>query len=61
METIIQQILTELIRKITEKAYEGGITDIDALASDGILKSPLGETATEPTFGPSGKHERLNC
>ena len=30
-------------------------------ASLGILKSPLGDTATVPTFGPSGKQERLNC
>ena len=30
-------------------------------ASLGILKSPLGETATEPTLGPSGRQERLNC
>ena len=34
METIIQQIVTELVRRITEKAYAGGIRDIDALASD---------------------------
>ena len=25
-------------------------------ASLGILRSPLGETATDPTFGPSGRH-----
>lgn len=30
-------------------------------ASDGILKSPRGESVTVPTFGPSGIHERLNC
>ena len=34
METIIQQIIVELTRKIIEKAYSGGINDIDALASD---------------------------
>lgn len=33
MEHIIQQIAEELVRKITEKAYSGGITDVDALAS----------------------------
>ena len=27
----------------------------------GILRSPLGESATLPTFGPSGRQERLNC
>ena len=30
-------------------------------ASDGIRQSPLGLSVTEPTFGPSGMHERLNC
>ena len=30
-------------------------------ASDGMRKSPLGDTATLPTFGPSGRQERLNC
>jgi hypothetical protein len=31
------------------------------LASDGMRQSPRGESATEPTFGPSGMQERLNC
>ena len=31
------------------------------VASEGILQSPRGESDTEPTFGPSGKQERLNC
>lgn len=31
------------------------------LRSVGILQSPRGESATEPTFGPSGRQERLNC
>ena len=31
------------------------------LASEGIRRSPLGESATLPTFGPSGRQERLNC
>ena len=30
-------------------------------ASDGMSQSPLGERPTDPTFGPSGRHERLNC
>ena len=30
-------------------------------ASDGIRQSPLGLRLTLPTFGPSGRHERLNC
>lgn len=30
-------------------------------ASDGILKSPRGESDTVTTFGPSGAAERLNC
>ena len=30
-------------------------------ASDGIRQSPRGESVTVPTFGPSGRQERLNC
>ena len=29
--------------------------------SDGIRQSPRGESVTVPTFGPSGRQERLNC
>ncbi|MNP82856.1 hypothetical protein D3C76_1816280 [compost metagenome] len=32
-----------------------------AEASLGIRQSPRGERLTVPTFGPSGKQERLNC
>lgn len=32
-----------------------------AEASDGILQSPRGDRHTEPTFGPSGRQDRLNC
>ena len=30
-------------------------------ASLGILQSPLGDSVTDPTFGPSGRQLRLNC
>ena len=33
----------------------------EATASLGIRRSPLGDTATLPTLGPSGRQERLNC
>ena len=33
----------------------------EASASEGIRQSPRGERLTEPTFGPSGMQERLNC
>lgn len=32
-----------------------------AQASLGIRQSPLGERLTDPTLGPSGKQDRLNC
>ena len=32
-----------------------------ATASDGIRQSPRGDRVTEPTLGPSGRQERLNC
>ena len=34
---------------------------MEALASLGMRQSPRGDRLTEPTFGPSGRHERLNC
>ena len=33
----------------------------EAQASLGMRQSPRGDNPTMPTFGPSGKHERLNC
>jgi hypothetical protein len=30
-------------------------------ASLGIRQSPRGDKATDPTFGPSGMADRLNC
>ena len=41
-------------------ALISSIHTVDA-ASLGMRQSPRGETATEPTFGPSGRQERLNC
>ena len=32
-----------------------------AEASEGMRQSPRGERVTEPTLGPSGRQERLNC
>ena len=34
MEQIIQQIALQLAKNITEKSLEGGLSDLDALASD---------------------------
>ena len=31
------------------------------LASEGIRRSPRGDSVTEPTLGPSGRQLRLNC
>ena len=33
----------------------------DTDASLGMRQSPRGDNATDPTFTPSGIHERLNC
>ena len=41
--------------------FSSSSSHILALASLGIRRSPLGDTATEPTLGPSGRQERLNC
>ena len=52
METIIQQIAKKLINKILEKAYSGGISDIDALSSavlgDGGVKLLWSFWLTDP-------------
>ncbi len=37
------------------------LSHASAHASDGILRSPRGDSATEPILGPSGRQERLNC
>ena len=37
------------------------LSQLSADASDGIRQSPRGERVTEPTLGPSGRQERLNC
>ncbi len=47
-----------------EKIYSSPSTSSShsvATASLGILQSPRGLRATEPTLGPSGRQERLNC
>ena len=60
---IILKINTKMSQKKDQRDYKSSISlsQIVELASLGILKSPLGDTATEPTLGPSGRHERLNC
>ena len=52
--------------RIVRKSYSpviflSHIFHISLEASDGIRQSPLGDSVTEPTFGPSGRQERLNC
>ena len=63
------------IKKTTLKRFEGSCRyenihfynnssssiQIRTQASDGIMRSPRGDTESVPTFGPSGRQERLNC
>ena len=42
-------------------SFSSSPSQICALASLGIRRSPLGDTATVPTLGPSGRQDRLNC
>ena len=49
METIIQHIALDLVKKITKKAYSGGINDIDALASD---NGNIEEACTKAKISP---------
>lgn len=41
--------------------FSSSLSQRAAEASEGILQSLRGERLTEPTFGPSGMQERLNC
>lgn len=42
-------------------SFSHSSSHILAVASLGIRQSPRGLRLTLPTFGPSGRHERLNC
>lgn len=44
-----------------ENALPRSLSHPAAHASLGILKSPLGDSATVPTFGPSARQDLLNC
>ena len=52
---------TQNAERGTQNAEHGTFQTSNGLASLGILQSPLGERLIDPTFGPSGMHERLNC
>ena len=53
------------LRSIALCAYASKLSNSESQseleASDGMRRSPRGESETEPTFGPSGIAERLNC
>ena len=46
--------------KLQSSSFSSSI-QICTTASLGMRRSPRGETAMEPTFGPSGRQLRLNC
>ena len=54
-----------LLRSTALRAYASKLSNSESQseleASDGMRRSPRGESETEPTFGPSGIAERLNC
>ena len=60
---IILKINTKMSQKKDQRDYKSSISlsQIVELASLGIRKSPLGETAIEPTLGPSGRQDLLKC
>ena len=53
------------LRSIALRAYASKLSSSESQseleASDGMRRSPRGDSETEPTFGPSGIAERLNC
>ena len=54
-----------VLRSIALCAYASKLSNSESQseleASDGMRRSPRGDSETEPTFGPSGIAERLNC
>ena len=60
---IILKINTKMSQKKDQRDYKSSISlsQIVELASLGIRQSPLGLMEILPTFGPSGRQERLNC
>lgn len=61
IQTAVALPLSVPARIHSSNSFSTSSIQIRTLASLGIRRSPLGETATDPTFGPSGRHERLNC
>ena len=56
--TRADSIITESVAEANKLVDQSQIVE---LASLGIRQSPLGERVTLPTFGASGRQERLNC
>ena len=58
-------LLVQMFDKKPQKTEDYNISipssQITAEASLGMRRSPLGESATVPTFGPSGRQDLLNC
>jgi hypothetical protein len=59
--TSLVPTVTVVSKRISASSAWTWSNHISALASLGIRQSPRGDNATEPTFGPSGMAERLNC
>lgn len=58
---LLVQMFTKQPPKTEDYNVSNSAIQMEAQASLGIRRSPLGDTATLPTFGPSGRQERLNC
>ncbi len=52
----LNQVIYHLVERVSSSAIHSALT-----ASEGIAQSPRGDRVTEPTLGPSGRQERLNC
>ena len=55
------KLITLLLKLDFIYSFSNAFIHKAAEASLGMRKSPLGETDTLPTFGPSGRQDRLNC
>ena len=59
--TLIDETKSTVGKAIARKTGLGFVDLDEVIASEGMRQSPRGERLAEPTLGPSGTQDRLNC
>ena len=54
-------VFTQVVTRVSYYSSSNSLIHTFTHASLGMRSPPLGDTSTLPTFGPSGRQERLNC